>query len=461
MNAVGALILLVVILVVLAAPRRWALMGMMAGVLYLTQGQQLEIFGFNLYATRFIELAGFIRVITRREFSFSRLSGLDRVFLLLYIYSTGVFLLRSSEGQVNQIGTAVDAFLCYFAFRGLVGGIEDFRWFLRAFIILLAPYTLLVLFESLTWQNPFALLEGNNFGFGDWAREGRIRCIGSFRHPSLLGTLGASFIPLYIGLAWAKVDRKLAFIGLGLCLLIVWASNSGGPANCAMIGIVGWLFWPARTRMRLVRRIMVVAIILLGMSMKAPIWYLPAKVSSLSGGDGWHRSYLMDVAFGNLDKWWVAGMPLRDTKGWFAYDLGATGGADITNQFLYFGLTAGVASMILFFVLLYLAFRNLGKAMAILRSSSNGMHQTECLLWSLGVMLVLHMFNWLGITYFDQSYVFWFMQLSMIANLSEGFINPVPVEAANEIHAPLDETEDNPLAAHIQAERPVAPMESR
>jgi hypothetical protein len=430
MNPIGALILLIVVFVVLSAPRRWALMGIMAGVLYLTQGQQVSVVGFNLYAIRFIELAGFIRVMGRKEFSFSRLNRMDRVFLLLYIYSTVVFLLRSSEGHANQIGIAVDAILCYFTFRGLVGGIEDFRWFLRAFIILLAPYAMLILFESLTRHNPFNFMGG--VVYGDWVREGRLRCQGSFRHPSLLGTLGASFFPLYIGLAWSRVTRKLAFAGIGLCLLIIWASNSGGPANCAMIGIVGWVLWPVRTKMALIRRVIIAGTVMLAMVMKAPIWYLPAKASSLTGGDGWHRSYLMDIAFQNLNKWWLTGMSLRETKAWFYYSLTTTGGADITNQFLSFGLTAGVVAMILFFVLLYLAFSNVGKALAFSRSSYTGSKENEYLLWGLAVVLVVHIFNWLGITYFDQTYVIWFLQLAAVSNFSERCIHPATLEIMEE-----------------------------
>jgi hypothetical protein len=449
MNPLGVLILFVVLVVVSAASRRWALMGMMAGTLYLTQGQQFNVFGFNLYAVRFMELAGFIRVMARREFSFSKLNGIDRSLLLLYVGSTIIFLLRSSDipkGQAYQIGTALDAILCYITFRGLVGGMEDFRWFLRNFLILLAPYALLILFESMTGRNPFFSVLGGDV-YGDWMRNGRPRCLGSFRHPSLLGTLGASFIPLYIGLACTRVNRKLAFFGIGLCLLIVWASNSGGPANCAMIGVVGWLLWPARTRMKLIRRLMLAGTILLAMVMKAPIWYLPAKASGLTGGDGWHRSYLMDVSFQHFDNWWLAGMPIDQTNGWFPYDLAATGGADITNQFLSFGLTAGVAAMILFFVMLYLAFRHLGKAMAIVRSHYNGADRHEFLLWGLGAMLVAHIFNWLGITYFDQTYVIWFMQLAAITSLSEECIHSATIEVLDERHADTEADQGRPVTA--------------
>ena len=427
MNLLAATILISLLLVVVIAPRRWALMGIMAAVLYLTQGQHLTLLGFNLYAVRFIELAGFVRVMARREFSFSKMVGLDKVLLLLYIYTTAVFVIRSNEGQAYQIGVAVDAFLCYFTFRGLVGGIEDFRWFLRAFLIILTPFVALVLVESLTKQNPFVALGGVT-EYVRFVRDGRYRCFGSFRHPSLLGTLGASFLPLYIGFAAMRAERKLAVIGIGLCLLIVWASNSGGPASSAAVAAVGWLFWRLRKRMRLVRWWLVLGVAMLALVMKAPIWYLPARVSSMSGGDGWHRSHLMDMAFQDLGQWGLAGLPKIATGNWMPYTL-STGEADMTNQYLSFGIAAGLGSMVLFIALLVVAFKNLGKALATVRSDGGRPNETEFLLWGLGVMLFVHSVNFLGITYFDQTYAIWYLQLAAVAGLSEYCTRSAAAEA--------------------------------
>lgn len=191
MNPIAALILVILVFVVLVASRRVALLGMMAGVLYLTEAQQVSVLGFNFFAMRFIELAGFIRVMSRREFSFHRLNKLDRAVIWLYVYTTVVFLMRSKDGVAFQIGAALDALLCYFTFRGLMSDVEEFKGFLRGFLILLTPFAALVLIESITRHNPFSIL-GGSVDYA-WLREGRIRCQGSFRHPSLMGTLGAVF----------------------------------------------------------------------------------------------------------------------------------------------------------------------------------------------------------------------------------------------------------------------------
>src|ERR1043166_7510163 len=108
MNLIGISILLPVLFVVTCAPRRWAVIGYMAGVMFLTQGQAVNVFGLNLFAIRFIELAGFIRVVARGEVSSYRLNAIDRALLILYIYATIVFVLRSSEGVAYHVGMLVD-----------------------------------------------------------------------------------------------------------------------------------------------------------------------------------------------------------------------------------------------------------------------------------------------------------------------------------------------------------------
>lgn len=414
MNALGASILIVLVAVVLLASRRWALVAMALGVLYLTEAQAVDMLGFNMFAVRFLEIAGFARVMARREFSLSNMNEIDRLFITLYLFTTVVFLLRSNEGQAYTIGIAVDAFLCYFTFRGLIEGIEDFRWFLCAFIVLLVPYLALLIIEYATGHSPFEIM--NLTSRVGWVRGDRFRCFGSFRHPSLLGSLGASFLPLYIGLCFSKSNRTFAISGIVLCLGIVWVSNSGGPLNFAIFGVLSWLVWPWRDRMRHVRRAILVATVVLALVMKAPIWYLPTHFSF--GGDAWHRSYLIDVTIKHLHEWWLWGMPVSKTSDWFPYTLPINGTADITNVFIGFGLSAGLVAIVLLIWLLVAAFRSLGKELAELRTTSLRPSESEYLLWGLGAMLVGHIVNFIAITYFDQFYVIWFMQLAFISALT-------------------------------------------
>ena len=61
MNFIGTGILVPLLGLVLFAPRRWALLAMLGGALYLPQQQVIELLGLNLTAVRLLELAGFTR----------------------------------------------------------------------------------------------------------------------------------------------------------------------------------------------------------------------------------------------------------------------------------------------------------------------------------------------------------------------------------------------------------------
>jgi hypothetical protein len=236
---------------------------------------------------------------------------------------------------------------------------------------------------------------------------------------------------MFIGMVFCKEDRARAVTGIVFCLIIVWASNSGGPISGVAFGGLAWLCWVLRMKMRTVRRGIVALIVLAAIFMKAPVWYLVSHVSDVTGGDGWHRAYLMDVSFQNLGKWWLAGIPITDTADWFPYTLAITNGADITNEFVSFGITSGLGALALFIVLLTRAFRALGKALEAVRAAAPQPAEAEFFLWGLGCMLAAHIINWLGITYFDQTYVFWFAQLAAISTLSDWYLKKF-VEAVPE-----------------------------
>jgi hypothetical protein len=162
--------------------------------------------------------------------------------------------------------------------------------------------------------------------------------------------------------------------------------------------------------------------VLLALSMKAPVWYVLAKISSLTGGDGWHRGALLDVAFKNLDRWWLAGMPLRETAGWLPYTNSTTGYVDMTNTFLQFGVNSGLGAVVLLIATLTVAFSRLGRAMRVLRFRPTAVRGVEQFYWGLGVVLAIHTLNWFSITYWDQTYFVFFLQLAMLSSLSDAVL---------------------------------------
>jgi hypothetical protein len=421
MNVISITILSGLSAVVLFGSRRSALLGLVAGVLYLTQGQFLDVGGLDMFPTRVLVALTALRLVVRSELGALRPNSLDAVVLALYAYATAVYLIQHQEGQLTQVGIAVDAIFFYFSFRALVASVEDLAWLLRGLVVLLIPYVALLWFESLTFQNPFAAIGGVELArAGDrWVREGRLRATGSFGHPSLLGTLGGSFLPLYVAMALNRGHRAVGIVGTNLCVAVVLASNSGGPVLCAVAAMMAWLLWPMRLSMRFIRVALVALTVLAALLMKDPIWYLIARLGSVTGGDAYHRSLLLDVAFQNLDKWWLAGMPLRDTAWWLPYNNTLTGHVDLTNTFLQFALTTGLGSLSLLITLLVTAYKRLGRALeSARRDEVEQGARTERLLWGLGAVLFVHVVNWFAIAYWDQTMAVWFLHLALVGSLT-------------------------------------------
>ncbi len=418
MHSVGILILIGVLGGVLFAPPRWAALCMLAAVFYLTQGQSFSVAGVNMFAFRFVELAGFLRVLSKKEWAWSRLGSIDKALLFLFLFLPIPYLSHSPEEYAFAIGQSVDAITCYFAFRGLIAGEEDVVWLLKAMVGILAVYSVLIVIQSITLRNPFEFL-GGQVASAKVMREGRLRCAGSFRHPSIMGSMAASFVSLYIGMAFRAENRRIAIVGIVACLAMVFASNSGGPFNCLATGAVGWGMWRIQKSMRVVRRTMVVGVVLVALFMKAPIWYLPSKVAGLSGGDGWHRSRLMEMAFKNMDVWCLRGCHITETRDWIPYVLGATGGADITNQYLKYGIQGGCVAMSGLIVMLVVVFKMIGKRLSAIREldATRYGRSSKALMWGFGVVVAVHAVNWIGISYFDQSYALWYFQLACVAAL--------------------------------------------
>ncbi len=416
MSGLSASLLLILAVFTATLPRRWAAVAIAAGALFLTQGHTLQVFGYAFHVPRILAYIAFARVLIRKELLIHSLNRLDIAFLLVYAYTTTILVFRPDEPIPLRFAKMADMMTGYLAFRALLQSPDELKDFLIRFSLLLIPFVALLMVERLTGRNPFAIIGGNTTA---WLREGVARCFGSFRHPSLMGSVGASFFPLFVALGLAQNTRKWGAIGAALCLGVVYLSNSGGPLSALAMGVVAWAIWPLRKKMKHLRWAMVLGISLLALIMKAPIWYIFARVSSITGGTGWHRSYLIEVSMRHFDRWWLVGLPISETRGWFPYNLASTGGADMTNQFIALGLQGGIAAIVLFLVFLTQAYKFLGRALASLRSDTQRYSvENEYLLWGLGATVTVHISNFLGITYWDQFWLLWLLHMAAVSAIT-------------------------------------------
>lgn len=419
MNPLIVLITLVLVLVISFFPRRWAVLGVVSGVCYVTQTHFFVVGGIDFTAIRFIILVGFVRVVTRKEFSFSKLNKVDKSLVIFSSVLLIVFALRSQGGLMYQLGLFCDGLFAYFTFRGLLRDPDMFRQFLKDMALLILPFTIFMIVEGATGRNFFSILGG--VPEIPVFRNGHYRSQASFHQAITAGSFGATLLPLFIGLAFFAEDRVRAMMGIVLGLLITIASHSSGPFMALIGGLAAWACWPLRERMRMVRWAIVGFLVSLAAVMKAPVWFIYARISDIIGGGGWYRANLIDKFVNSFQDWWLIGMSMEKTKNWAATVM-PWGTADITNKYISVGINGGLISLILFIWLFKICYQSLGRAMRKIRVDIQNDRQNEALLWGLGSALFAHMLNLTSVTYFDQFWVMWYMLLAVISSVTDYYL---------------------------------------
>lgn len=153
MNTIGLVTLSIFLVQVLFAPSRWALLGVFGGVLYMTNGQVIDVAGLHIFPTRVLTLAAFIRVLIRKEWSLVMLNTIDKILILTFFYQAAVYILNGNGSPMNIIGQFVDVTLAYFAGRGLLRSFDDLEWFLRALAFMILPCGTFI-YGIINWEQP-------------------------------------------------------------------------------------------------------------------------------------------------------------------------------------------------------------------------------------------------------------------------------------------------------------------
>ncbi len=424
MTLIGAIILVILILIILMAQREWAAVGVIAGVIYLTSYQHVYIGGFLMFAVRFIEIAGILRIVVRREFATLKINAIDKSFLIFQSSYLAIFLIRSLSDQslieTNsfRIGYFCDGVMSYFIFRSLLINPLIFRQFLKICAFVIVPFALFMIVESITGRNLFAF-EG---GIPPFLRDGHYRAQGVFGVAITAGSFGATLLPLFISIILSREGVLWGLVGVVTCMAITVASHSSGPLIASVVGIAAWMCWSIRKRMKIVRWSIILFIILLQLTMKPPVWFIFNRMSDYLGGGGWHRSNLIDQFVRHFDDWWLMGMSLEKTANWAATTLD-NGAVDITNEYIAIGVSAGLITLILFIRLLTKCCQAIGESMRKIRADADYHQQDELLLWGIGSSLVSHIINISSVRYWDQSYVIWYMVLAVVSGMTAYYVS--------------------------------------
>src|SRR5262249_40034135 len=153
-----------------------------------------------------------------------------------------------------------------------------------------------------------------------------------------------------------------------------------------VFGIGALLLWQFRMRMRLIRWAGIFVLFALILAMKAPVYYLIARIDIVGGSTGWHRARLMESSVEHLNEWWFAGTDY--TRHWMDEGIGNDPTqVDITNHYIRMGVTGGLPLVLLFMWTLKTGFSIVGHGM---RGNSDGDSHQRFMLWALGCALFAH-----------------------------------------------------------------------
>jgi hypothetical protein len=417
LNFIGLAFIILMGILILSLPRRGAVIPLLLTFCFITLGQRVDVGGLNFTLMRIAIFFGLMRVVARGEVKELKRNSIDSC-LLWFVFAsmiTYMLLTQTWDGFVSSFGPAYNALGSYFLFRILVRDIDDSDRVLRVLCIIMIPLALFMLLEKMTARNIFSIFGG--VPEITLEREGRLRAQGPFSHPILAGTFGATAVPLFIGL-WFRANRKkLAAVGIIAATIVMIASASSGPLLGCGAGILGLSVWPFRKRMRAIRWLSFSSLIVLHVIMKAPIWFLIGRVSGIIGGTGWARSELIDQAIKHFGEWWLIGT--RYTGHW-ADNSGLIklpddqNMVDITSQYIFIGVNGGVLPLILFIVLIAVAFRAVG--LTVKRMDARPFAD-RIAVWAMGASLFAYASSFLSVALFDQTIAIWYMLLALISSV--------------------------------------------
>ena len=412
----GVLFLAVMAVLTFSLSRQWAILPLLATVAYMPLGQQLIILGLHFQILRLVILIGLSRVVARGEHRSIPRNKLDKLFLWWAVLSLILGVLSNPSGAllVNRLGVFFNAVGVYYLASCWMRDAKEFIGLMKVLALMVVPIAILMIIEKFTTRNVFSVFGGvHEFTI---IREGHLRCQAAFRHPILAGTFGATLVPLFIGLWFQGREAKwLALLGgISACIITIAASTSGALL-ALLLGGVGFGFWRLRNQMRMVRRGLLVMILVLACIMNAPVWYLTARISNITGGTGWHRAFLIDAAIAHFGEWGLFGTTY--TANWGADQIldEDPDNIDITNQFVYEGVKGGIIKLAFFVAIIVQCFKIIGRRTKVeaAKSFAGGM-----LFWSIGVCLFTHCVSFWSIVYFDQMVVIWYWLLAVISRVA-------------------------------------------
>jgi hypothetical protein len=383
------------------------------GTLLSTLSSQNLIGPFNFSILRLLLAVGFVRVALKGERISGGLNSLDKIIIfssLWAIISSSIHA-EFTEALKFRLGFVYNTCGAYFLFRIFFQSLDDFYRTISMAIILLVPVAIEMIYEQKEGNNLFFYFSGLDVNAA--IREGQIRSQGPFDHAILAGSIGAVLLPLVIG-CWNN-EPKITVLGVVACFTMILCSGSSGPILSAFAGVAAIFMFRFRSSLKIVKYIAIIGYFMADLLMRAPAYYILAKIDIIGGSTGWHRARLIESSIEHLNEWWLGGTDYT----WHWMPTGvyfSQQHTDITNHFLWLGVMAGLPIVLMTVLAFLIAFKYVGQVIEKYESDS-GLQKNIFKVWLMGSCLFAHAVTCIGVAYFDQSFIFLYLALSAIGSI--------------------------------------------
>lgn len=394
----------------LTLPRRWALAPMVLVSVVVAPFERVAIFGLDFSALRILVVVGTVRVFLQGENRGFRWNGLDKVLLAWTASRTLIYTARkvSAAAFVTQLGNSFDVVGYYFLGRLLIRSWKDLDCLVVALIAATIPIAFFFSYEASTGTNPFGFYE--SISHVARTRAGEIRAHGAFSHSILAGAFFVSALPLVMARMWRPGASKLASLAaLAATFVIVETCRSSTPIIGLGVAGIGAGFYLLRSHMRAVRWGIVAGLLFLQVFvMQQPLWHLFYRVGALgiSSSTGYHRFRLFDAFVHHWRDWILMGVSGTGHWGRQMHDT--------TSYILAQGMHGGIITLVLFGVMMTLAFSQCGQIL----KSVEPHRSTRIFAWGLAVAVLGHLAMMNAVSYYDQVLLVFFLTLAAVGSLT-------------------------------------------
>lgn len=416
LHPVVLILMLLGLVLFLVLPRRYIVVPVLLTLFLIPVGQQFYVVGVHLFVHRILILVAFLRARFSKAPKQSSVyaggwNSIDTAFAYYVVISAAATMAQYPDvgAFVNQIGYIWDYLLGYLLLRSLIRDEKDSILVIKCFAGLMVLLAVTMVVEQMKMINLFGLLGGVNAI--PEVRDGKIRSQAVFQHSLTAGTFAATAIPLFF-LLWKNAKSKaLSLVGIVAATVMTITTQTSTSLLTYAAGILGVILWPLRKKMTIVRTSLVAVLVGLHLVMKAPVWFLIARIDLTGSSSSYHRAELIDQFVNHFSSWWLIGTKDAAAWGWDMWDA--------QNMYVSVGEAGGLAALVFYILVISRTFARLGKARKRTTSKNR-----EWLFWFLGAALFANVVAFFGVNYFDQVRMAWFALISIICACTVPVMSP-------------------------------------